>query len=378
MRKLIAYLLIGIIAIMVNLHYSSIRAQNKNSYLSIKYQNPLPIKMGDPFILHANDGKYYIYGTSLNDGFEAYVSENLKEWKHCGQIYKGGTPSQWNKDCFWAPEVYENNGKYYLLYSSNWKDNPSNELENFRIGMAVSSSPIGPFTDLYNRPIFDPGYPIIDANLLFDGDKIYLYYSRCCYKHPVESEISDYMKKSNIYDNIEESWVYGVELKKDFSGIIGSPKLLICPSKSMKNKKMAWEDQSVLTKEINRRWTEGSFSFKLGNEYYIMYSANSYEGRYYSVGYAKSDSPLGVFTKSDKNPILKENGSKGGKVLSTGHNMVLKLPDGSLCCVYHGRMADNPKERVVFIDKMKIRNGEIKVLGPTTTPYKLNYSRLNK
>ena len=77
--------------------------------------NPLPIEMGDPFLLHASDGKYYMYGTSLGNGFEAYVSDNLTDWQNVGQIYKGGGEDQWNVDCFWAPEVYERDDKYYMF-----------------------------------------------------------------------------------------------------------------------------------------------------------------------------------------------------------------------------------------------------------------------
>ena len=42
--------------------------------------NPIPLKLGDPFLLHASDGRYYMYGTSLGDGFEAFVSYDLVEW----------------------------------------------------------------------------------------------------------------------------------------------------------------------------------------------------------------------------------------------------------------------------------------------------------
>ena len=40
-------------------------------------------------------------------------------------------------------------------------------------------------------------------------------------------------------------------------------------------------------------------------------------------------------------------------------------------CVYHGRTAKTGEERVVFIDRMQVKNGKIKVLGPTTTAQKL-------
>ncbi len=367
---------IAVVAMGHSASFSKEMPEKGETAMTAELTNPIPVKFGDPFILHAKDGKYYMYGTSLGDGFEAYVSENLVDWKSCGQIYKGGSGSQWNVDCFWAPEVYERNGKYYLFYSANWRENPTKELENFRIGVAVADSPSGPFNDLMNRPVFDPGYPVIDANVYFDDatGKTYLYYSRCCYKHSVESELSKKMKSDGVYDNIEESWVYGVEMKPDFSGIVGTPKLLLAPPKSLSDKQSEWESRSVTSGEVNRRWTEGSFLLKKGDIYYMMYSANSYEGAHYSVGYATSKSPLGPFVKAANNPVLQENRTKGGTVIGTGHNMVLTMPDGTMYCVYHGRMTNNPKERVVLIDKMEILpDGTLVVDGPTTGPQKINY-----
>ncbi len=332
--------------------------------------NPLPVAFGDPFILHASDGKYYMYGTSEGlNGFKTYSSGDLVNWKDEGVVYEGANPESWTVDCFWAPEMYERNGKYYLWYSANWKYNPTNEGENFRIGVAVSDTPKGPFKEMNGGPVFDPGYPVIDANLYFDDEngKVYLYYSRCCYKHPVESEIATWAKNQGWFDEIEESWVYGVELKPDFSGVIGEPVLLLRPPLSMNDKQAEWESRSVTSREINRRWTEGSFIFKKENVYYMMYSANYFGGQNYAVGYATSKDPLGPFTKAENNPVLQKNVEQGGKVTGTGHNMVLCLPDGELLCVYHGRTQDTGDRRMVFIDKMEIdEKGSLLVNGPTT------------
>lgn len=332
--------------------------------------NPIPLKFGDPFLLHASDGKYYMYGTSLADGFEAFVSDDgLRNWKPLGQVYRGAQAGQWNEDCFWAPEVYERNGKYYIFFSANSRNNPTNEGENFKIGVAVADSPAGPFYDLQNRPLFEIDYPVIDANVYFDDEngKCYLYYSRCCYKHPVESEIADELRRQGIYDEIEESWVYGVELRPDFSGIIGEPRLLLAPPTKLNDTQAEWESRSATRHEANRRWTEGSYIFREGDTYYIMYSANFYGGGNYAVGYATSKNPLGPFVKAANNPVLQENASQGGRVLGTGHNMVLRMADGNLYTVYHGRMTDNPGERVVFIDKVEIApDGRLTVAGPTT------------
>lgn len=331
--------------------------------------NPIPLKFGDPFLLHASDGNYYMYGTSLADGFEAFVSDdNLQTWKSVGQVYKGAQPGQWNENCFWAPEVYERDGRYYLFFSANSRNNPTAEEENFKLGVAVADSPAGPFVDLYNRPIFEIEYPVIDANVFFDdaSGRAYIYFSRCCYKHPVESEIARKLRKEGVYDNIEESWVYGVELKPDFSGIIGEPVALLTPPAKLDDPQSEWESRSATRHEVNRRWTEGSYIFRHNDTYYIMYSANFYGGGNYAVGYATSKSPLGPFEKAANNPVLQENASRGGRVLGTGHNMVLKMADGNYYTVYHGRMTDNPGERVVFIDRLEISpEGILTVAGPT-------------
>lgn len=338
--------------------------------------NPLPLKFGDPFLLHASDGRYYMYGTSLADGFEAYVSTDLKRWESCGQVYKGGQPEQWNVDCFWAPEVYERNGKFYMFYSANYRENPTNESENFKLGVAVADSASGPFTDLYDRPIFNPPYPVIDANVYFDDatGRTYLYFSRCCYKHAVESEIADKAREAGDYDSIEESWVYGVEMKPDFSGVIGEPVLLLAPPTKLDDRQAEWESRSVTHKEVGRRWTEGSYIFKEGDKFYIMYSANCYQGAHYAVGYATSTEPLGPFTKADNNPVLQENITKGGTVMGTGHNMVITMPGGERYCVYHGRLSSNPGERVVMMNKVVIDEaGRLTVDGPTTIEQEIAY-----
>lgn len=339
-----------------------------NNYF--RSQNPLPVKFGDPFILSASDGHYYMYGTGgvAKDGFSAYSSNDLREWKDEGQVYYGNTEDSWTLKNFWAPEVYEYKGKFYMFFSADWKNNPNNELENFRIGVAVADNPLGPFKDLSDEPIFDPGYPVIDANVLFEGDKAYLYYSRCCYKNPVESEVAEWARQKNMFDEIEESWIYGVELSTQFDKIIDDPVLLLRPPLKNDDIQSEWESRSVTSGEINRRWTEGSFIFKKDSIYYLMYSANYFGGEHYAVGYATSNSPLGPFKKSPDNPVLQKNTESGGIVSGTGHNSITVSKDGKqMYCVYHGRTSQTGKERLVFIDPLYIDSkGALHIEGPTS------------
>ncbi|RVU02434.1 glycoside hydrolase [Mucilaginibacter limnophilus] len=338
------------------------------------YKNPLDVSFGDPFVLYDNNSKlYYMYGTGgVKDGFATYSSSNLINWKNEGQVFWGNTADSWGIDAFWAPEVYHRNGKYYMFYSAQWRVNPTNEAENFKIGVAVSDSPKGPFKDISDKPLFDPGYPIIDANVFFDTDgKAYLYYSRCCYKHAVKSEVADWAANKGMFKEVEESWVYGIQIKPDFSGVIGEPVMVLRPPVKMSDKQAEWESRSVTSGEVNRRWTEGSTTFKHKGTYYIMYSANFYAGPNYAVGYATAKSPLGPFTKATNNPVLQKN-TPAGEVTGTGHNSIITTPNGQMYCVYHGRTKASGQDRVVFIDKMNIgKDGKLKVDGPTTTerPY---------
>jgi len=349
----------------------SLNAQENQSPAGT-YSNPLPVKLGDPYVLFDN-GTYYMYGTGAKDGFPAYKSTDLVNWQSLGQVYKSIPDKSFGIDAFWAPEVYKVKDKYYMFFSAQWRQNPTNELENFKIGIAVADKPEGPFTDFSDKPVFDPGYPIIDANVFFDDNgKIYLYYSRCCYKHAVKSEAADMAKQKGWFNEVEESWVYGVELKPDFSGVIGEPALLLRPPVTMKDKQAEWESRSVTAREVNRRWTEGSVTFKKDGIYYIMYSANNFAGQNYAVGYATGKSPLGPFTKASNNPVLQKNTAQGGTVTGTGHNSITWSPDGKqMFCVYHARTTATGDERVVFIDRMSATNGKLSVDGPSTSPQPL-------
>ena len=369
-----------IILFLAGIFTQATQAQTATTNQDNVYTNPLKVQLGDPFVLFTQ-GTYYMYGTgkASDKGFSTYSSKDLVNWKPEGQVYVYNNKNGWSDPntpwdgAYWAPEVYEVKGKFYLFYSAQWKVNPAKEMENFKIGVAVSDRPTGPFVDLAPKPLFDPGYPIIDANVFFDNNgRSYLYYSRAAYKHPVESEIAIQARKNGKYKEIEESWVYGVELKSDFSGVIGKPVLILRPPVKLNDKQAAWESLSVTTGEVNRRWTEGSVTFKKDGIYYIMYSANHFGGEHYAVGYATSRSPLGPYKKAEENPILHKNTDKGGIVSGTGHNSIAYSPDGKeMFCVYHGRTNATGAERVVFIDRMKVENGKITVYGPSTQPQKV-------
>ena len=294
--------------------------------------------IGDPFILYAG-GAYYMYATSTGTGFKVWKLSGSRRWTNVGMAYQKSGTSFGNTN-YWAPEVYEYNGKYYMFYSAQY--NKSAGGTSYAIGCAVSDSPAGPFTDIIpGKPVYDPGYAVIDANVLFDrSGKIYLYYSRDC--------------SENVVSGKHVSQIYGIELAADFKSTIGEPVLISTPDAE-------WE---TVTGDF--RWNEGPCVFERNGVYYLMYSGGCYADNSYSVGYATSDSPLGKYVKSDKNPILKGDGQK---VSGPGHNNYFMSPDGTeMYTVYHSHT--NPSEgggnRQLCIDKIVFdENGNLSINGPT-------------
>lgn len=131
------------ILVLFNVSCTGKKAASEDKDEVLSYSNPLSVQFGDPYVLLASDGRYYMYGTGAGavDGFCAYSSDDLIHWKPEGQVYRGNTPDSWAIANFWAPEVYERDGKFYMFFSADWRNNPTNEEENFRIGVAVSDKP---------------------------------------------------------------------------------------------------------------------------------------------------------------------------------------------------------------------------------------------
>lgn len=308
--------------------------------MTLIYQNPLPIKhIGDPFILRTEDGQYYCYATSAPDGFRAWSSADLVHWTDIGYVYQRKENS-WAESDFWAPEVVRHNRKYFMHYSARWSKNKS-----LRIGVATADSPSGPFIDVFNRPMFDFGYAAIDGHVLFEEDeRKYFFYSRDC--------------SENIVDGRHESHLYVAELNDDLVSFRGEPLLIARPEQE-------WE----LRSGPEWFWNEGPFVLKHKDKYYLMYSANFYASRDYSVGYALAEKPMGPFIKATDNPILF---STNPEISGPGHNSVTTSPDGSeLFIIYH--VHTDPQtpsgDRQVCIDRMGFReDGSLYVNGPTKTP----------
>ncbi len=253
--------------------------------------------IGDPFIFKAD--KFYAYATSAPDGFRYFSSEDLLNWREEGYCYRN---SPWAENCFWAPEVYFHEGRYYLLYTGRWKKNHS-----LRIGLAAADSPRGEFKDLREGPLFDLGFACIDATLLFDDDgKIYLYFVRDC--------------SENIVNGVHISEIYCARLSRDLLSFETEPVKILSPD-------AAWETEA----DPEWHWNEGPALLKHGGKYYLNYSVNCYDSPRYSVGCAVSASPMGPYEKYGHNPVLQR---REGDFSGPGHNSFFRVGD-ALYTAFH-------------------------------------------
>jgi hypothetical protein len=75
------------------------------------YKNPLPVVFGDPYVLYVKGDKYYMYGTGgAKNGFAAYSSIDLVNWKSEGQVWFASGKNGWTDStagwdgAYWAPK----------------------------------------------------------------------------------------------------------------------------------------------------------------------------------------------------------------------------------------------------------------------------------
>ncbi len=233
MRPIVTFLVLAALATC-----PSARASNKT------YRNPLlpDREIADPFVLRVG-GKYYLYPTTDTEGYEVFVSSDLVHWVCKARAFKDPRGGDW------APEVFHNtrgDGKFYLYYTDDLPGPDGGELHK-QIGVAVASSPLGPFTD---KGVLAPD--AIDADLFQDDDgSLYLSYAGLAggFKIIVQPMADPLHKK-------------------------GEPTVVIRPTEE-------WEKRSG---EV----TEGPFMLKHKGIYYLMYSGTGADSPNYGIGYATS------------------------------------------------------------------------------------------
>lgn len=153
-------------------------------------QNPLnfgsDILTADPSGHVWKDGKMYLYTSHDEEcqedfwmkDWHVFSSSDLVNWTDHGACLSVDDIS-WANNYAWAPDCAYKNGKYYFCFPAGTgiKDrvNPENSTKWMGIGIAVSESPTGPFTDLIGAPLWTKPYANDPCLFVDDDEKAYIY-----------------------------------------------------------------------------------------------------------------------------------------------------------------------------------------------------------
>ena len=300
------------------------------------YTNVIFEQFTDPEVFFKG-GRYYIYGTqssTQNYGVKCYSTANFRIWKDEGYALAAG--NAFGDGVFKAANIVEYGGDYYLFYMAK-----SNELGTSVTAYATAKSPTGPFANETKQPLtgdldFIGGQPFVDT----DG-QAYLVYTRTTGGNKL------YGAKLTLADGKA-----AVDLSTE--------KLLLTATEPWENAKA-----SVV---------ECGYIVRHGNLYYLLYSGGNYNSTY-GTGYATAKSPLGPYTKYEKNPILVSNDQAFG----VGAATVFPSPDGTEHFIAYLRnfspTVTRPLctcvDRIKFVKNPKGGDDLLCVYGPTVTPQPL-------
>ena len=192
----------------------------------------------------------------------------------------------WASKQTWAPDAAYKNGTYYLYFPARDRQLDKNGLGTFRIGVATSKSPMGPFK-AEPKPI--PGSYSMDPAVFTDADG------------------TAYMYFGGIWGGQLQRWATGTfdpngsdtDLMKDDQPALSGKVVRMNPD--MKTFAERPRDavildpatgKPVLGGDHEKRFFEGSWTFKRGGTYYYTYST----GDTHFLNYATGTSPYGPFT----------------------------------------------------------------------------------
>jgi len=253
---------------------------------------------------HVFEGKLYIYpshdpdelidpAASDNDGghYQMVDYHVLSMDSIEGECIDNGVALKledipWASKQLWAPDAAYKNGKYYLFFPAKDKN------DIFRIGVAVSDTPAGPFAAEENY--IEGSFSIDPAVLVDDDEKAYIVFG-------------------GIWGGQLEHWQTGEYVDEASEPAADKPALgpiiaqlsddmLSFASEPIEISILDEDGNPLLAKDEDRRFFEAAWLHKYNGKYYLSYSTGS---THYIV-YATSDKVEGPYTYQGRilNPVL--------------------------------------------------------------------------
>lgn len=241
---------------------------------------------------HVFDGKLYIYPShdlesnpSNNDNGDQYAMEDY----HILSMDNIDAPCvdngealhmkdvPWVSQQMWAPDAAYKDGIYYLYF-------PARDKEGiFRIGVATSTSPVGPFKP---EESFISGTYSIDPAVFMDEDgQAYMYFGGL-WGGQLERWQSGSFRSADEQGPAADQPAIGPRVARLNDNMISLKEL-------PKEIQILHEDGTPVTAgEEDKRYFEGPWMHKYNGTYYLSYST----GTTHYLVYATSKDPMGPFT----------------------------------------------------------------------------------
>ncbi|MGN7161248.1 glycoside hydrolase family 43 protein [Sphingomonas sp. SAFR-052] len=228
----------------------------------------------------------------------------------------------WASEKAWAPDAAYKNGTYYLYFPAKDKQGV------FRIGVATSSSPVGPFK-AERKPI-EGAYSMDPAVFTDDDGQSYLYLG-------------------GIWGGQLQRWATGkydpkagdTDLKQDDKPALSGKVARLGPdmkqlAEPLRDATIVDENgKPVLGGDHDRRFFEGSWVFKRNGKYYYMYST----GDTHYLAYAVGNTPYGPFKYTGRILEPVQGWTSHGSVFEFGGKWYLAYHDTQLTNKNHLRSA---------------------------------------
>ena len=302
---------------------------------STRYRNPvLDADFPDPSLLRAPDSWFYAYATQtvrggLSVNIQVARSRDLVRWKFLGDALPqrpAWSTRVWN---FWAPHVvYDSTAQRYLMYYSAHDD----ALDGKCVGVAVASSPRGPFAD--------SGTPLVCAGDGFNIDPM-------AFDDPVSGKHFLYWGSSDSRPlQVQELAADGMSFAPG-----SAPRPVVPPGQDLEYSRLV----------------EGAWVVYRNDYYYLFYSGDDCCGSppHYAVLVARARDPLGPFerrgatTATGRGEIL-----AAGYWGAPGHNAIVTDDAGADWIVYHAVDPARPLQdgipfvrRPMLLDRLSYRDG---------------------
>jgi xylan 1,4-beta-xylosidase len=258
------------------------RGEYHNPVIAGDYPDPSVIRVGEDYWATTTSGDW-------EPEFALLHSRDLVNWETAGAVFQ--TRPGWAARDFWAPEISQDRGRYFVYYTARKKGGP------LCVAVASANRPDGPYTD--HGPLVCQRDGSIDASAATDenGERYLVW-------------------KEDGNSRKQPTPIWAQKLSDDGTKLVG-------PKKELIRNDASWEGGVV----------EGPFILKRGEWFYLFYSGNACCGRRcnYALGVARSRKLLGPWEKNPKNPILAENETWQ----CPGHGSIVTDEAGRAFLLYH-------------------------------------------